>query len=132
MQPIRILLATPGWPSGILDLASWVKLQGLAEPVVLQFQPALAFRLTAEDLRNLREGPPDEEIVEAFSRQGWPLAEESCVQRGEGKDWLIRDPKRPASYRLSPTPGGCDVIVLENLALDEVRQGARATSRALS
>ena len=38
MRPIRILLATPGWPSGILDLASWVKRQGLAEPVVCQLQ----------------------------------------------------------------------------------------------
>jgi radical SAM superfamily enzyme YgiQ (UPF0313 family) len=122
MRPIHILLATPGWPSGILDLASWFKLQGLAEPVVYQLQPALAFRLDADYFGNLREGPPDPEIVEVFSRQGRPLAEESRVERAEGGGWLIRDPRQPASYQFTPAPGGCDVIVLENLALDEVRR----------
>ena len=48
MRPIRILLATPGWPSGILDLASWIKLQGLAEPVVYQLQPE---NLALDELR---------------------------------------------------------------------------------
>jgi hypothetical protein len=57
MRPIRILLATPGWPSGILDLASWVKRQGLAEPVVCQFQP--------EDLA------PDE-LRRALGQRGLP------------------------------------------------------------
>ena len=54
MRPIRILLATPGWPSGILDLASWVKLQGLAEPVVFQFQPAIVpENLALEEVRRV-------------------------------------------------------------------------------
>ena len=36
---VRILLGCLGWPSGVLELASWSKHQGLAEPVIFQLQP---------------------------------------------------------------------------------------------
>ncbi len=59
MRPIRILLATPGWPSGILDLASWVKLQGLAKPVIYQLQPEdFPEKTLAAPVGNARCGVP--------------------------------------------------------------------------
>ena len=36
---VRLLLGCLGWPSGVLELASWSKHQGLAEVVVVQLQP---------------------------------------------------------------------------------------------
>ena len=36
---VRLLLAAPGWPSGLMELASWTKRQGLAEPLVVQLRP---------------------------------------------------------------------------------------------
>ena len=36
---VRLLLGCLGWPSGVLELASWSKHQGLADPVVFQLQP---------------------------------------------------------------------------------------------
>lgn len=38
-QRIRVLLATSGWPCGILEVGSWVKRQGLADVVVVQLPP---------------------------------------------------------------------------------------------
>jgi hypothetical protein len=36
---VRILFGCTGWPSGVIELASWTEHQQLAEPVIFQLQP---------------------------------------------------------------------------------------------
>ncbi len=44
-SPIRLLLACTGWPSGLIDLASWASRRNLAKAVVFQMQPGPPFQL---------------------------------------------------------------------------------------
>lgn len=64
-RPIRVLLATPGWPCGLLDLGSWAQRQGLAEVVVCQLQPGSSFHLGHQERQFLAEDEVDAELADA-------------------------------------------------------------------
>ncbi len=51
---IRVLLLASGWPTGLIELASWIKRQGLAEPVICHVADAGDPRL----LNTLRQHGP--------------------------------------------------------------------------
>lgn len=128
---VRVLFACAGWPSGILEVASWAKHQDLAEPVIFQLQPGFAFRLDPEDRDYLAPGVVDSRLIESFARRRRPLSEDSRVQQTDRHTTEIRDARRGCTYRVVDTGGDLDVYVPENFDSEEflaaIRQFARAS-----
>jgi len=119
---VRVLFATAGWPSGMIDVASWAGHAGLAETVVFQIQPGFAFRLDAEGRQFLRPGAVHPETAESFARAGRRLAPGARVRRGRGAAWEIDDSGSGSTYRLIPTQDGLEVVVPENLDDEPLRR----------
>jgi len=139
---VRVLFACAGWPSGILEVASWAKQQGLAEPVIFQLQPGFAFRLDPDDRDYLAPGVVDPRLIESFARRRRPLSEDSCVRpapRGTGimpvppdrHTTEIHDARRGCTYRVVDTGGDLEVYVPDNFDSEEflaaIRQFAQAS-----
>ncbi len=40
---IRLLFGATGWPSGMLEVASWASREGLAEPTIAEIRPGCGF-----------------------------------------------------------------------------------------
>jgi hypothetical protein len=98
----------------MLDVASWARHAGLAEPVVFQLQPGYALRLDAEDRQFLAAGPVHPEIVDGFTRSGRSLDAGSQVRPAGANTWEIRHPKS-LTYRIVAAGDSLDVTVPENL-----------------
>jgi hypothetical protein len=108
------LFGALGWPSGVLDIASWATRAGLADSVVFQLQPGFAFSLDPEDRHYLGKGQVDPEITESFMRRGRRLSSDARVaQIGSGL-WEIRDQPRGWTYRVTDKGDAMDVTILEN------------------
>jgi hypothetical protein len=118
-----VLLATPGWPCGLLDVGSWASHQGLARVVVFRIQPGYVFHLDAADRQSLSYGQVDGEIVDSFRRHGRCLSPEALVRRVDWGSWEIRDPQRGWTYRLADDRDGLEVTVLENLGSNDLLAG---------
>ena len=114
-KKIRLLLGCQGWPSGLLDVGSWAKHQGLAEASIFQIQPGYAFPLNAEDRPYLRPGIVDPKMVDSFRRHGRRLSEDANVLDLDDQTWEIRDHRRDTLYRVLAVTEGLD-------ALDRMRQ----------
>ena len=110
-QKIRVLLGCPGWPSGVLEVGSWAKREGLAEVVIFQMQPGYACALDCEDRDYLAPGLVDPEIIDSFRRRGRRLSEDSSVARIDRQTWEIRDRKFERTYRIVATDAGLDVLL---------------------
>ena len=130
---IRVLLACPGWPSGLLEVGSWAKQQGLAEVSIFQIQPGYVFRLDAEDRPYLQAGIVDPEIVDSFRRHGRRLSEDANVLGLDARTWEIRDRRRDTVYRLLAVAEGLDVHMPAHLDdprfVTAVRQYAHRAGR---
>lgn len=111
---IRMLLGCTGWPSGVLEVGSWAKHTGLAEPIIFQLQPGYALRLDAEDRQYLALGPVDPELVDSFIRHGRRLSADSEVTALDARTWLLRDQNRDCTYRLVDEGDGLDVLIPAN------------------
>lgn len=98
----------------MLEVASWAKQEGLAEPVIFQLQPGYAFRLDEEDRQYLCEGNAHPEIVDSFARHGHRLPEDSRVSQMDCHIWQIRDNGTGRTYRVDETADGLDVTIPEN------------------
>ena len=131
-RKVRVLFGSPGWPSGLLEVASWAKQRGLAEAVIFQIQPGYAFRLASDDRQFLAEGPVDPEIVDSFVRRGSPLSDDSRVRPLAPGTWEIPDARRGSTYGVAEAGEGLDVTVLENLQTEELLAGIRAFARRKS
>ena len=119
---IRVLFGTTGWPSGILDVASWARHAGMAEPAIHQIRPGYAFQLDSEDLAFLAQGTVHPEIVDSFTLKGTRLADRAAVRRISETEWEIRDNEAIRTYRLTTTSRGVDVIVRENMESPEFQR----------
>jgi len=131
---IRVLLATPGWPCGLLEIGSWAEHQGLAEVVIFQLQPGFLFHLDEEDRAFLISGEVDGEIVDSFARRGRALSFDSRITSLGLAAWHIRDSRHQWTYRLEAQPAGLEVTVLESLdstpvwtAIQKRRRGGPGT-----
>jgi hypothetical protein len=114
-QKIRLLLGCPGWPSGVLEVGSWAKREGLAEVVIFQMQPGYACALDREDRDYLVSGPVDPEIVDSFRRRGRRLSENAFVESIDPHTWQIHDRKFERTYRIEATEAGLDVLLPAHL-----------------
>jgi len=99
---IRVLFGCTGWPSGLLDVASWAKHQGLAEAIVFQLQPGRTFDLGREVLipENFEPARFAEAIAGYARRTGQtdrllasdgspgPIAREALLIAGG--DWIVK------------------------------------------
>jgi len=130
---VRLLFGATGWPCGVLEIASWAKREGLAEPVVVPVLPGYAFRLAADDRTYLGEGPLDPEVIGSFAGHQRPLSRDAVVRRTGPDAWEIADRARGWTYRVVDGPEGLDVYVLESYEPAEsialLRRFARARSR---
>ncbi len=110
---IRLLLATTGWPCGILEIGSWASRAGLAETVIFQIQPARAFRLPPHVKRLLAEGPLRGRLHEAFADHGLGLSAAARLVRRAGAPGSAADDRcggvasggvgRPAPNEAAPS-----------------------------
>ena len=66
---MRVLFAAAGWPSGVLEIGSWAKHEGLADPVIVQLHPGCASGLEPEDRLEVtvRENLENEGVMAAIS-----------------------------------------------------------------
>ena len=119
---IRVLFGSTGWPSGILEVASWARHAGLAEPVIHRIRPGYALQLDLEDLAFLAEGSVHAEIVDSFVLKGTRLADGATVRRVGETEWEMRDDEASRTYRLTTSSRGVDVIVRENMESPEFRR----------
>jgi hypothetical protein len=115
MRLPRLLLATCGWPSGILDLGSWIRRQGLAEVVVFQMQPAFVFRLDGSFRDELNSGRLSERLRDEFEQHGFELAPFASAERETRAEWVIRDDDSKIVFRLVEGEQSIDVLLVENL-----------------
>jgi radical SAM superfamily enzyme YgiQ (UPF0313 family) len=114
-RKIRVLLGCPGWPSGVLEIGSWAKREGLAEVVILQMQPGYGCRLDLDDRDYLAPGAVDAEIIDSFRRRGRRLSQESSLVRIDRQTWEIRDPTFQRTYRVVEAGQGLDVLLPAHL-----------------
>ena len=66
-RKLRVLFGCKGWPSGVLEIASWAKHQGLAEPVIVEVQP------------------------DAVSEESWHVIRRFAAQRSPQRRWFAPD-----------------------------------------
>jgi hypothetical protein len=133
-RKIRVLLGCPGWPSGVLEIGSWAKREGLAEVIIFQMQPGYACSLDSEDRDYLLPGPVDPEIIDSFRRHGRRLSQESTVERIDPRTWEIRDRKFERTYRVVAADAGLEVFLPTHLDdprfAAAIRDYARQTGRS--
>jgi radical SAM family protein len=129
---IRVLFGTTGWPSGILDVASWARHAGLAEPVIHQIRPGYAFQLRSEDIAFLAQGSVHPEIVDSFALKGTRLTDGATVRRASETEWDIRDDETNHTYRLTKSSQGVDVTVRENIESSEFQRALQEFARRTS
>ena len=128
---LRVLFGTTGWPSGILDVASWARHAGVAEPAIHQIRPGHAFRLDSEDVAFLAQGTVHPEIVDSFALKGTRLADGATVRQVSKTEWEIRDHEAIRTYRLTTSNRGADVIVRENIESPEFARALEECSRRM-
>ena len=110
---IRVLFGCTAWPSGMLDVASWAKHEGLAEPVIFQMQPGRVCRLDAEQRACLVAGPIDAGLRETLAQGGVELSAESRLERTGGSTWTIKQAPPANTCRIVDSPAGLDVLLPE-------------------
>ncbi len=103
----------------MLEVASWAKCQGLAEAVILQLQPGLAFRLDAAERQYLRPGAVHPELAESFALQGRPLPSDTEAVRAAGGAWEIHDHLRGIRYRIQQAGQSLEVTLPDNFERSE-------------
>lgn len=116
---IRLLLACTGWPSGVHEIGSWARRQGLAEVVIFQVQPGQAATLPADDRDWLAPGPIEREIVESLAGRGCHVARDARVVRRASHRWEIVDAAQGRTYRLLDRGDRLDVLVPDNFERPE-------------
>ena len=106
----RVLFACDGWPSGIIDLASWIDRRGLAETIVVQFQPGRLFRLEPELGETIQSGFADDRLREAFRRRGFPLNEGAYLSATGPGEWKVQDRALGTDFQIAVNGEGYDVL----------------------
>ncbi len=120
---IRVLFGCLGWPSGAIEVASWAKHQGLAEPRLVSLRPA---------------GEADDEPDEAFVATLREFRPHVVGFRIEGGDFdtiqrYVALARRHSDAEIvlgGPTPTSHPVKVLENSGADYVFAGEAEESFA--
>ena len=133
-RQVRVLFGCYGWPSGVLEVASWAKHQQLARVVIFQLQPGYVFRLEPEDRDYLADGVVDAALVESFGRRRRPLSADSQVRRIDRHTTEIHDGGRRCTYRVVQTDDGPEVYLPENFESEEFTTAIRqfAESKGIS
>ena len=121
----RLLLACTGWPSGIHEVGSWARRQGLAEVVIFQMQPGLAATLSADDRDWLAPGPIEREIVESLAQCGCHVARDTRVVRRASHRWEIVDATQGCNYRIVDRGDRLDVLIPDNFERPEYFEAIR-------
>ncbi len=116
---VRLLFGCSGWPSGIIELASWAKRRRLANVVVYQLQPGRIFRLDPEDGHFLAPGPVDPKLIDSFARRRRPLSDDAHVVRTDRSTVEIHDDRRRCTYRIVAAGGNLDVYVPEHFEAEQ-------------
>ena len=106
----RVLFACDGWPSGIIDLASWIDRRGLAETIVVQFQPGRLFRLEPELGETIQSGFADDRLREAFQDRGFPLNEGAYLSATGPGEWKVQDRALGTDFQIAVNGEGYDVL----------------------
>jgi hypothetical protein len=116
----------------VLEIASWAVHRGLAEAVILQFQPGLAFRLDAAERSYVRAGTVHPELAESFALQGRPLPADAKVVRTATDAWEIYDRTRDVRYRIQEAGEALEVTLPDHFERPEFLAAVRrfAESRA--
>jgi len=119
-QRVRLLFGAWGWPSGLIDVGSWVSRQGLARVRIVQICPARVFEFDHAELPDLSPGPASEELRELFHVHRRSLSCEASVEY-DGEHWRVRDEADRLTYRLVPKGERVEVLVEEWLPTERLR-----------
>ena len=128
---VRVLFGSTGWPCGVLEVASWVKQEGLAEPVILHVPPDDAAGTEPDDRQSPAQGPVDPEVDEQFVKKLVEFAPHVVGLRIEGGQLdrikrYVRAVQRVSHAEIvlgGPTATSHPLEVLEDTGADYVFAG---------
>jgi len=130
VRRVRVLFGCVGWPSGVLEIASWATHRDLADAVIAPLLPGLAFRLDAVDRQYLAAGPVHAELAESFALHGSPLDRDSeiaCAGRGV---WELYDRRHSLRFRIQEADGALEVSLPDRFERPEYGEAIRRLARS--
>ena len=109
----RVLFACDGWPSGMIDLASWINHRRLTNAIVFQFQPGRLFRLDSDCVEEMGPGFVTDSFRGRFESHGVSLREGAYLRATAADRWKLQDRATGTAYWISPGGAGFDVLSSE-------------------
>ncbi|MBM3309438.1 MAG: radical SAM protein, partial [Candidatus Altiarchaeales archaeon] len=125
----RVLFGSTMLPLGMIDVASWAKQEGLAEPVVYNIQPGFLFDMGYEfpkherikvdySFRSVREALDSNGISSIsclFTDNGVYPSVKSKISKSDEKTWLFIDEYNHRTYRIVDDGGKFQVFDVKKL-----------------
>jgi hypothetical protein len=124
-QRPRVLLVADGWPTGTLEVASWLKAKDKAEAAVYNMRPSRLGFIKSEFKAYLSEGSARPEVVKLFISLGHRLDADATVKRKSAGSWEIAAAAGGRKYALEERNGGIYVFDEGNARLGEAEEALR-------
>jgi len=121
---IRVLFGAAGWPSGVLEVGSWAKAQGLAQVVIRQIHPAKVLQLQEAEAESLCAGEAPEWFQERCrDAELSPPSPARLADMPGG--WVVEGPDRQVHFYILRRGTKADVLEAQRLAWPACAEAVR-------
>jgi len=97
-KPRVLFLSRGEWPTGMLEVASWLDHKKVADPLVYNMQPPYLFSIKQGMRKHIREGPIDPEVAKTFLYGSIRLPPSTMVRKEGDNTWKVQDPNSDKKY----------------------------------